>query len=216
MNSNRLLLFFIAFAGLTACSSNSRKFAVVATLTDMPQQTVVMEQINANDMIAIVDSTHSDASGHFELSAVAPEPGLYTIRFPRNKSKYILLSVDKGNIKVEGNWNKIEEARVTGSPQSADLQNFLASLRKHLNDRTTMSIVLDTLKARGNDSMLAVAKADFMDTLLHFTQFVERYADTVSYEPNAVFAARILNLNTEKHYLEAFAQGLNRRFPEQK
>jgi peroxiredoxin len=73
--------------------------------------------------------------------------------------------------------------------------------------------VLDTLKARGNDSILAVAQKDFQNMGQHFTQFVERYADTTTYEPNAIFAARMLNPATEGTFLDAFSQGLNRRFP---
>ena len=180
----------------------------------MPEQTVILEQLNANDIITIVDSERSKPDGHFELSGIAPEPGLYRIHFRHNK--FILLSVDKGNLKVTADWNSLENYTVDGSVTSEHLKGFVVSIRGHLRDFNTMSIVLDTLKAKGNDSILAVAKKNFQDMSEHFTQYVERYADTTPYEPNAIFAARMLNAASEGAFLETFAQNLNRRFPNTK
>jgi peroxiredoxin len=76
-----------------------------------------------------------------------------------------------------------------------------------------MSIVLDTLKAKGNDSILAIAKKNFQDMRDHFTQYVEHFADTTHYEPNAIFAARMLNPVSEGAFIEEIAQTINRKFP---
>ncbi len=211
MRSKQLLFLLIALSGFTACSNSSRKFTIIANISGLPEQTVVLEQLNANEIITIVDSVHSNADGHFELSGVAPEPGLYRIHF--RQRKYILLSVDKGNMKITGDWNALEKYTVAGSPASVQLQTYLAAIRAHLNDFNMMSVVLDTLKAKGNDSILAIAQKDFQDKGVHFTQFVERFADTTAYESNAIFAVRMLSPVTEGAYLDAFTQGLNRRFP---
>jgi peroxiredoxin len=211
MRSKQLLFLFIGMSVLTACSSNSRRFKIIGNVSGMPEQTVVLEQLNANDLITIVDSERSKSDGHFELSGVSPEHGLYRLHFTDNK--YILLSIDKGNIKIDANWNTLENYTVTGSAPSEDMKNFIVEIRNHLRDFNTMSMVLDTLQAKGNDSLLTVARNEFMDMRQHFTQFMEHYADTVSYEPNAIFAARMLDPKTEKNYLEAFSQSLNRRFP---
>ncbi len=202
--------FLIAITGLAACSSGSHHFKVIGNISGMPEQTVILEQLNVNDVINLVDSQHT-TDGHFELSSVAPEPGLYRLHFHSNK--FILLSVDKGNIKVDGNWSAIENYSLEGSVASEDLRTFIAAIREHLRDFNTMSIVLDSLQAKGNDSIFTAARNDFQDMRQHFTQFVEHYADTTGYEPNAIFAARILNPATEINYLNAFSQGLNRKFP---
>ncbi|MES2702417.1 MAG: TlpA disulfide reductase family protein [Bacteroidota bacterium] len=214
MRSKQLLPLFIALSTLAACSSSDRKFTVMGNITGMPPQTVILEQLNANDIITIVDSQKSAADGHFEVSAVAPEAGLYRLHFGDNK--FILLSVDKGNMEVTGNWQAIENYTVNGSIPSKQLQTFIVSIREHLRDFNTMSVVLDTLQAKGSDSMLAVAKTDFDDMKTRFTQFVERYADTTKYAPNAVFAARILNPYSESAYLSSFTAGLPKRFPKMK
>src|ERR1700744_5037422 len=98
MRSKQLLLIFIVISGLVACSSGNHKFIIIGNIAGMPEQTVVLEQLNANDIITIVDSERSKPDGHFELSGIAPEPGLYRLHF--HPAKFILLSIDKGNIKV--------------------------------------------------------------------------------------------------------------------
>ena len=122
MRSKQLLFLLIALSGLTACGSHDRRFRVIGNIAGLPEQTVILEQLSANDQITIVDSEKSKSDGHFELSGVAPEPGLYRLHF--HKNKFILLSVDKGNIVVDANWNTLENYTVSGSQPSDDLRSF--------------------------------------------------------------------------------------------
>ena len=211
MRSRQLLYIFTVISVLAACSGSERRFNIIGDIAGMPTQAVILEQINSTDIPVIIDSTHSGADGHFEFSEIAPEPAIYRLHFGSNK--YILLSVNKGNLKVTADWNEIENYTVNGSPESEHLKNFIVAIREHMREFYSMSIVLDTLQARGNDSILGAAKKDFQDMRLHFTQYVEHYADTSPYEPNAIFAARMLNVATEGTYLFAFSQGLARKFP---
>jgi thiol-disulfide isomerase/thioredoxin len=213
MGLKRLLFFFLVVILLQACTSGSgRRFTIIGDLEGMPVQNVVLQQVAVNDMIYIVDSGSSTPDGHFELSGYINEPGIYRLRF-KNK-KYILLSVDKGNIKITGKWNEIpEKYTVAGSKPTDNLKRYLASVREYLRDRNTMSMVLDSLQAKGNDSVLAIAKKDFQNMKLQFSQYLEHYLDTTPYLPNAVFAARMLDPVSENNFLAAFDQSLPRRFP---
>lgn len=214
MRSKQILLVLIVISGLSACTSSNQKFNIIGNINGLPVQTVILEQLAANDIITVIDSQRSKEDGHFELAGVSSEPGLYRLHFGQNK--YILLSIDKGNIKVSGDWNALENYTLEGSPQSENLKSFVVGIREHLRDFNTMSVVLDTLAARGNDSILSAAKKDFGDMKLRFTQFVEHYADTTPYEPNAIFAARILNPLTESEYLAKFSQNIGKKFPGKK
>lgn len=214
MKSKHLLCYFILFSLLAACTSSNRKFTITGEVSNMPVQTVVLEQMAANDIISIVDSIKSTADGHFELSGMSPEPGLYRLHFTDNK--FILLSIDKGNIKVNADWQTIENYTVAGSPATEHLKQFLAIFREKVRDFNTMNIVLDTLQARGNDSLVALAQKSYQDMNSDLTQIIENYADTTPYEPNAIFAVRILNPSSEGVFLDAFIQGLGRRFPNTK
>lgn len=210
MRSRLLLPLLIALTWLASCSSNEKKFTVIGQLNNLPQQHVYLEELNINE-IAIIDSAKTDEKGNFELSGDAPEPGLYRLRFEQNQ--FILLSIDKGNIKITGDWNNLEAYQVNGSEPSSSLRQFLITVREHLKDFNTMSIVLDTLQAKGNDSMLIAAKDDLQNMNMQFTRYIEVYADTTKHLPNALFAVQMLNPAAEKDYLQIFTQTLPRRFP---
>lgn len=157
MRIKYLLVLLAATLFLGACNNGENKFTVVGDITNMPEQKVVLEELGINEFI-VIDSGTSDARGHFELSGNAPEAGLYRVSFPQ--SKFILLSIDKGTVKVNGDWNSLENYTVSGSSSSESLRKFIASFRGYVNDLNTMNIVLDTMAARGNDSMLSVAQKD--------------------------------------------------------
>ncbi len=180
----------------------------------MPRQKVMLEELGVNDVITLIDSGTSTDKGTFELSGNAPEMGLYRLHFA--EQKFILLSIDKGTAKVTSDWDHLENYKVEGSSSSEGLHQFLIAIDEHLRDFNTMKTVMDSLTIRANDSILRVAQADFKDMRESFTRFVEQYADTTQYLPNAVFAARILNVKAEKDFLRAFMQGLDRRFPNSK
>jgi len=215
MRSKQLpVLFILCLLWLAACKSSTNKFTVIGDIKDMPSENVVLEEIGVNDVITVVDSTESNDKGHFELSGNAPEPGLYRLHFPNNR--FILLSLEKGNVKLTANWGDMQNYQVQGSPSSESLHRFILAIDEHLRDFNTMKMVLDTLQVRGNDSIMEVAKKEFGDMRISFTRFVEQYADTSTYLPNAIFAARILNVRTESDFLTSFSQGLERRFPNSK
>ena len=176
----------------------------------MPEDNVVLEQLNANDVTTVLDSVKSNKDGHFEFSEMTTEPGLYRLHFKSHK--FILLSLDAENVKVIADWNSIEKYNIAGSPSSENLKRLISTYRDQMRDFHTMNIVLDTLKAKGNDSMLGVAKKDIADMNQKFTRYIENYADTTHYLPNAVFAARILNPASEIVYLDQFTQSLSHRF----
>lgn len=176
----------------------------------MPQQNVYLEELGINEIV-IVDSAKTSKDGKFELSGTSPEEGLYRIRF--EMQRYLLLSLDKGTVNVTSNWNQFENYNVEGSPSSASLKNFLSTVREHLRDFNTISIVMDSMRVQGNDSLLAAAKKDLQEMNIGFTRFIEQYADTTKSLPNALFAVQMLNPQVEMDYLNVFVQSMNSRFP---
>ena len=182
---------------------------VAGEIKGIPEQSVYLEELNIND-IKVIDSGKVE-DGSFELTGTAPEPGLYRLRFEQNQ--FILLSVDKGNLKVTGDWNSLESYNINGSAPSASLKQFLSVVREHLKDFNTMSVVLDSLQAQGRDTMLATAQQDLQNMNVTFTRYIEQYADTTQYLPNALFAAQMLNPAVEMDFLAVFMQNLPKRFP---
>lgn len=208
---SKFLPFLVLIVWLAGCKGGGNRFTVIGEINDMPRQKVMLEELGVNDVITLIDSATSTDKGTFELSGNAPEMGLYRLHFEQNK--FILLSIEKGTIKIVSDWNQIQNYKVTGSPASEGFHQFLTTVDEHLRDFNTMKIVMDSLTVRGNDSLLVLAQNDFKQMRESFTRYLEQYADTTQYLPNALFAARMLNQRTEKDFLRAFTQSLNRRFP---
>jgi len=206
-------LLFLLFITLLAvgCSSPSKNFTVRGTIEHMPKHIIYLEELSINNNIITVDSAQSDDNGTFELSGNTVEPGLYRLRFDDNQ--FIMLSLDKGTTKITGDWSKLVDYKVVGSSSSASLQGFLGHIRSSLQDFNTLSIIIDTMRARGNDSLLAKANDDLKEMNFQLTRYVEQYSDTTLFLPNAIFAVSMLNANTETEYLKTFTESLTARFP---
>jgi len=186
---------------------------VVGDIADMPMQTVLLEELSIKET-KIVDSVTSNEKGHFELSGQAIEPGLYRLHFRNNQ--FIMLSVANENVKVTANWNDLINYEVNGSASAASLRTFVTQLRKYVNDTRTLAMVMDSMRARGNDSLFQLANKDMIEVNVQLTRFIEQYSDTTKYLPNALYAVQILNLTAEKTYLDLFVKSISARFPNAK
>lgn len=205
------LLAFSLF--LYSCGGGNNKFTVIGNVKNIPSGTVVLEEINMDALVAI-DSATADESGNFELEGTALEPHLYRLNF--GEGRFILLSLDKGNVKVTADWNTIENYDVSGSASSESLKKLLLVVREHMRDLSKMEVVLDSLKANNDTLKLASAIASRKEMNVSLTRYLEQYADTTQYLPNAIFAAQIVNPQAEKEFMESFIQGLPTRFKDSK
>ncbi len=196
---------------LAACTGQKNKFTIQGTITGMPPQTVYLEDLTINEIV-VIDSTSSGESGTFKLKGSASEPGLYRIRF--ESGRFILLSLDKGDVEIAADWNNLENYKVNGSPSSRSLQTFLFRVREQMRDFNTVSIIIDSMKTRGNDSAIERAQKQLTDMNLNFTRYIEVYADTTQTLPNALFAVQMLNPQAEQDYLLTFISSLKSRFPD--
>lgn len=182
----------------------------------MPAQMIVLEELGINDVV-ILDSVKSDESGKFKIEGTSDEPKLFRLKFTADKGKFILMTFDKGNIDVIGDWNNLAETyNFSGSPSSSSLRSLIFTYRQHLKDYNTLCVIADTMKARQNDSLLAKAEAQLHEVNQSFTRFCETYSDTCQYLPNALCAVQLLNPSVEKEYISLFNQSLVKRFPSSK
>lgn len=203
-------LFIISALTFTSCQQKGKSFTVLGEIQDMPAQTVYLEELHVLDNITILDSAQTD--GKFELRSIAQEPGLYRLRFQQDK--YILLSLHDEIVKVEGRWENLDHYTVSGSPSSQSLRNFLFNLRNHIQDFNTIGLVLDSIRSQGNDSLIQRAQKDLREMNEGFTRYIEVYADTTQYLPNALFAVQMLNPQAQMTFLKAFVANLDTRFPD--
>ena len=207
-----ILIFLIAAA--TGCRNDKQRLSVIGEIEGMPQQMVRLQELGIDDKIVVLDSSRTNEKGHFELKATTLEPGIYQVIF--EQGKFLLLSSDGGaTIKVTGNWQDLNDYKVSGSAPSASLAGFIKVINEHMRDINTLGIIMDSMRVQGNDSLLASARNELSANQAQLTAYIEQYADTTVYLPNALFAVRILNPIVEKDYITAFSQSLERRFPNQ-
>lgn len=213
MKLRQLALFLLSILFLASCSDKGNDFTVIGDIANMPKQQVILEELGMKEFI-LVDSVMSDDKGHFELNGNAIEEGRYRLRF--TEGKLILLTIERGVVKVAGDWNNITGYTVSGSEASESFRIFMVNFRKYINDINTLDIVKDSMMARGNDSMLQVATKDQQEVGQSLTRYIENYADTTRSASNALFAVQMLNPAAELDYINAFMGGLERRFPKSK
>lgn len=207
-------LWLIAFSiFLCSCGGGNNKFTVIGSIKNLPKGTILLEEINM-DALVTVDSATADESGNFELTGTTIEPHLYRLNF--GEGRFILLSLDKGNVKVNADWNTIENYEVVGSASSESLKKLLMVIRGHMRDLSKMEVVLDSLKASNDTAKLVSARASIKEMNVSLTRYLEQYADTTLYLPNAIFAAQIINPQAEKQFIESFIQSLPTRFKDAK
>src|ERR1700761_5996637 len=109
MRLKQISFLLVLLAVLASCGNNGNKFHIKGSIANMPEQTVYLQELNVDKTIT-VDSAKSDKAGKFDLSASAPEPGLYRLAFSDNHNKFIIFSADKSDVTVNGDWNNIELA----------------------------------------------------------------------------------------------------------
>ncbi len=184
---------------------------VIGELKGMPAQLVFLEELRLSGT-TVIDSATSKEDGRFELEGAVPEAGLYRVRFGKEEAAFALLSGAGGTYSVNGDWKVPEQFKVGGNVATASLQGFLSRMRNFSVDFNTLMVITDSLRSAGKDSLLAAAEAEMIQGNEAFTRYTEQYADTTKYLPNAVFAAALLNPQTEGEYLKTFAKNLSTRF----
>lgn len=198
---------------LAACGGNDDKFTVIGQIEGLPQSTVLLEEITMEGIVQIDSAAATD--GKFELKGTTQEPAMFRLNFQGNR--FLLLSITGGNLKVKGNWDDLEKSyTVAGSPSSASLQKLVETVRRHVADLNRMQIVRDSLQKNGAEDKIAAANDAVQKINQSLTQKLQQYADTTQWLPNALFAAQIINPQSQETFLTSFVQTLEKRFPNSK
>jgi peroxiredoxin len=196
---------------LSACSSN--EFSVGGTITNMPKQKLYLESMGTDTIIKI-DSTTTEEDGTFTLKGTAAEPSLFRLRF--EKGKYLLVTTQNDKVKIKSDWDNMEDYTVMNSAGSLTLKTFLTALRQHLLDLKTYDKITNSLNERtqaNKDSVMLALSTEINAANKNFVDYVQKFADTTTYLPNAMFAVNILNSDVQGTYLKKFFDKLEARYP---
>ena len=209
----KYLLWVSAAAFLAGCAGQTEKgeFKIEGHLNNLPLGAVVLEELTL-DNVKVVDSTNvKDASGKFTLKGMVAEQGLYRVRF--DNGKFILLALDAGNMKIDGDVDKLEDVKISGSEPTAELQQFMSDISKQSIALTEEMRSLDSLHAILPDSAFQPKVAAFQKKEKEFENGFFLMADKTKNPATAVFAISQVRSGEEIVAHKQVITNLAARFP---
>ncbi len=209
---NKLLIILCA-AFLFSCHEKVKEgsFVVNGQLKNAPDQRVFLEQISFNQQPPRVVDTSEMKSGKFKVTTIAPEEGLYRIRFEKNPGYLFINDKDDINFDADANDSTLRSTRFN-TPANSSLAKFIILLDSLHTTLMGEAQNVKDLQNENNDSLAMLAKSRFDQTDEWYKNFLHKYIDTTESPVVAVFAlsyGQDLGLDTVKQMLA----GLTKRFP---
>ena len=207
------IFFFISASFLLSCSNPEKKglFTVKGELKNAIDQKVFLEQISFNQQPPLVLDSAEIKKGSFEVKAVAPEEGLYRLRFEKNAG-YIFIN-DKSKIQfiADANDSTLQSARFN-TPANISLTKFIILLDSLHTTLISEDRNLKDVQQQNNDSLIRIAQNEFNTTNSWYKNFIARYIDTTASPVVALFAlsySEEIDMDTVKSLLS----NLTKKFP---
>lgn len=207
------IFIFISTLFLLSCHSTEKQglFTVSGKLNGALDQKVYLEQIFFNQKAPQILDTSSLSKGTFEVKAVAPEEGLYRLRFEKNAG-YIFIN-DKSEIEFNGDAkdSTLQSARFN-TPANNSLTKFIILLDSIHTILIGQDRNLNDIKQQNNDSLTSVAQNQFNTTDTWYKNFIDRYIDTTESPIVALFAmgySQEVGIDSVKKLMD----GLVKKFP---
>ena len=200
---------------ISSCKNGAgtEKFKLTGEIKNIPDQKIYLEQLYFSQKDPDVLDTAEIKNGKFELSAIAPEEGLYRLRVNKLEHGFIFIN-DKKQINFKAD---IKDISLEGPVFNTPANDLLKKLMINLNDRNRTiaesSANIDRLKAViGNDSLLAAETAKLKELEKEFKTFIIKFIDTASDPVVAMFSLGYTqNINPPE--LKDVIPGLVKRFP---
>ena len=204
---------FLSILFLASCSTPEKKgtFTVKGELKNAADQKVFLEQISFNNQPPQVLDTAEIKKGNFEVKAIAPEEGLYRLRFEKNAG-YIFIN-DKADItfNADANDSTLQSARFN-SPANASLTKFIILLDSIHTILIGEDRNIKDVEQQHNDSLTKIAQNEFAISDSKYKNFLAQYIDTTQSPIVALFALGYsdeLSVDTVKTIIT----DLNKKFP---
>ena len=211
----KVLLVILLFAGLTSCSEKTEKgkFTVTGDLKNAPDQKIFLEQLYFSQKDPEVIDTGEIKNGKFSVSGIAPEEGLYRLRFEKQETGYIFIN-DTAKINFTAD---VKDMSLTGPEFNTRanrlFKNFLLNVDGKQKNMTALSAEIDTLqKNKSNDSIIKFKINSLNAEGASFKSFIVKSIDTASNPVVAMFALGYTR-GIDPSELKQVIPNLSKRFP---
>ncbi|MEP7165922.1 MAG: TlpA disulfide reductase family protein [Ferruginibacter sp.] len=212
---NKVLLILITSLLIISCKTKNEteRFRLTGEIKNTVDQKIYLEQIYFSQKDPEVVDTAEIKNGKFELSAIAPEEGLYRLRLDKLDHGFIFIN-DKAQIDFQADLKNINlEAPTFNSPANALLKKLMVDLNKR-NEEITASIAnIDRLKAgHANDSLVAVETGKLNEMGYGLKNYILQFIDTAS-DPVVTMFGLGYTRDIDPSELKDAIPGLAKRFP---
>lgn len=209
-NNYHFIICLFAFLGFVSCKNDDRFFKLEGEIKGMPEQSVVLEELGFTEN-KLIDSTHSDKNGNFNLKGIYTEPALYRIKLG---DQIMLVVIDAEKMKITSSWNDLANYTAEGSPASSSLAIFMKQYINSSKEMLALEMAADSMSnAAVADSLITMVESDLSNKSKEFHNYIKKFSDTTKSLPVALFAAsKLLNDNAEMDYIKSFSASLSKRF----
>ncbi|MEO8860325.1 MAG: TlpA disulfide reductase family protein [Ginsengibacter sp.] len=208
-NALIILITLVCFS----CSRPVKKgtFVVSGELKNAPDQKVYLEQISFDQKAPQVLDTAQMKKGNFELKTIAPEEGLYRLRFDKNAGYIFINDQPQIDFNANANDSTLQSTRFN-TPANVSLTKFIILLDSLHTNLIGEDRNMKQLQQLNNDSLLATAESNFNQTNQWYKNFLFQYIDTTKSPIVALFA---LGYSQEigMDSLKTLINGITKRFP---
>lgn len=209
-----LLITLLTSLFFAACTNPSSKnltqvSKIVLDLKGCTDSVAILEMFDFNEMglIAQVDGKN----GVFEIDASLSTEGAYLLRVGTIKIPFVY---DGHDITFNGNCSDLNSIRVSGSPHTKCLLQFMDNVEKINKDIALQKEVYDSLIINNSeDTVTRLAKTVLDGKHQELNQVIKSYVDTVSHFQLALYALEYLNPVSELLFFEKFTNSISKRFP---
>ena len=187
----KIIVIIIVSLFIFSCKTNpsAEKFKLSGEIKNISDQKIYLEQLYFSQKGPDVMDTAEIKNGKFELSAIAPEEGLYRLRLDKLEHGFIFIN-DKSQINFKADASDISlEGPVFNTPANVLLKKLMVDLNNRNERITGTAAIVDRLKAgNGNDSLLAIESIKLNELGKGFKNFIINFIDTTSDPVVAMFA----------------------------
>ncbi len=211
----KLLMGIFFIAGAVSCNEKTEKgkFTVTGKLKNAADQKIFLEQLYFSQKDPDVIDTGEIKNGKFTVGGMAPEEGLYRLRFEKQETGYIFIN-DAAKIDFKAD---VKDMSLTGPEFNTRanklFKNFLLNVDGKQKNMTALSAEIDTLqKMKTNDSIIKIKIIELNTEGAAFKNFVVRSIDTASDPVVAMFALGYTR-GIDPAELKTVIPNLSKRFP---
>ena len=210
------IIGIVLLAGLLAnCGKkeDANKFSVTGDIKNLPAQKVFLDEIYFGNKEPETLDTAEAKNGKFELSAIAPQEGMYRVRFEKSDAVFLVIN-DSKKLSVAADINNLGIKTVNiNSVANASLKNFITETNKLGEELNALQQQLSADEKKG-DTAAATNDAgkQYQAKENAFRDYVFAYADTCSSPTLAIFALGYV-AGTPGDRIEKSLASLSKKFP---